>query len=218
LFFQYVLKGINGINATQAEQMLKRTGIICNWWRTARTRSFSVEDIAAKLTPTNLDRHLRRYNELDPVTAEPFSNQTPFISTTAGTVEADVRRRKNYLRPAFWTAASFATDGFANSGFIFFGYVFTLGKPALELREFAEEPRDLHIYHDYLEYRDEGEIVAKVHIPSVRLQRCEGYRGPDLHDELRNGIWPPSCHEISNDGPDGSYRPPERFSNVRGVL
>ncbi len=98
MFLQYVLKGINGINAAQAEQMLKRTGIACNWWRTAG--SFSVQDVAAKLTPANLDRHLRRYGELDPRTGQPFSNQTPFISTTAGTVEADIIGRTNYLRPA----------------------------------------------------------------------------------------------------------------------
>lgn len=50
----------------------------------------------------------------------------------------------------------FATDGFRRRG-----YVLTLGKQSIPMREFAEEVRELHIYTSFLRYHPEGEIVAK---------------------------------------------------------
>jgi hypothetical protein len=71
------------------------------------------------------------------------------------------------------TALNFATNWLTRPGYVFYGYVFTLGQKSLELAEFAEEVRELHIYTHFLPYHDEGEIVAKIHIPAVRLEKVE---------------------------------------------
>jgi hypothetical protein len=213
MFFQHVLKGIHGIDRDEAVEILHSRGILCNWWLNAKT--IKPDEVASKLTEQNLEWHLNRYDKEHPSTKEPFSRHTPFISTTAGTVEPDVARRRNYLRPALLTAALFATNWYAGDGWVFSGYVYTLGKPSVELQEFGEEVRDLHVYLDYLHFRDEGEVVAKIEIPCYRLDWCEFYQGKDLYRQLSSGEEPRTTEpRISNPG----YRPPYSYANVRNIL
>jgi hypothetical protein len=185
VWFQQVLKGINGIDETTAREILTRSGIGSNWWRTVGTISPSEQQ--DMLTPRNLDWHLNRYDDIDPMTGDRFSVNTPYISTTAGTVDPDPAHRRNVIRDAFFTAAWFATDGFRSDGYVFHGYVYTLGKPSVRLAEFAEEVRDLHAYTSYLPYRLEGELVAKISIPATRLEKAEKYTGRTLRRQLQSG-------------------------------
>jgi hypothetical protein len=99
MFFQYVLKGISGIGHDEARYMLCKSGIACNWFR--NTRHIFTEEIPAKLTVDSLDWHLHCYDRQMPDTNEPFRESTPYISTSAGTVEPRA--------PAFCESDSFVT-------------------------------------------------------------------------------------------------------------
>jgi hypothetical protein len=131
-------------------------------------------------------------------------------------VEPDHEAEENYVWDAFYTAVWYATEEFKTSGFVYYGYVYTLGKQAIPLREFAEEVRDLHVYPSYMPYRREGEVVAKLHIPATRLRRCEWYSGPKAEEDFIAGRRPylRSIDILENPG----YKPPEPYSNVRGML
>jgi hypothetical protein len=199
LFFQTVLKGIGGIGDDEADAILTRDGIMCNWWRTVG--EISPSEWQAKLTERNVLWHLNHYNDVDPSTGSPFSKNTPFISTTAGTVEREPT--DNVKFPGFATAIRFATGDFTRDGYVFYGYVYTLGKKALVLVDFSEEVRDLLIYTSFLPFHPEGEILTKIHIPAVRLEKFEKYAADGRL----------ICTKAN-----ANYAAPERYTNIRGAL
>jgi hypothetical protein len=219
MIFQKVLKGIAGIDPTDdaesdkaAKNILRGVGILCNWW--IRVKNLPEIEIRQKLTPRNLFWHLEHYDDHDPVTGARFCENTPYISTTAGCVERDGYRGVNHILSPFITALRFATDGFTRRGYVFYAYVLIIGKQSIPIREFAEEVRELHIYTSFLRYQPEGEIVAKISIPSVRLERVECYEPARARLQLRKGNKPtPEWVEINP-----NFQPPERFNNVREVL
>jgi hypothetical protein len=212
VYFQRVLKGIHGVDDDHAKDMLCARGIACNWWR--RVGVISPPEIQDKLTERNLDWHLNRYDQFDPSCGLPFCDDTPFVSTTAGAVERDALLARNIIHPPLLTALRFATDNFTQDGYVFHGYVYTLGKKSLDLEEFAEEVRELHIYTAHLPYQPEGEIVAKIHIPAVRLEKLEKYCAQDVFTQLAGGLAPTPVWTHRNP----LFRPPERYSNVRGYV
>ena len=213
MFFQHFLKGIPGLDSASATDILQDTGILCRWWQ--EVRKISPNQVQERLTYRNLDWHLNHYDSPDPAEGnEPFCRHTPYISTTSGTVERDAWRYRNWRKPAFMTALRFATDNFTTFGVIFYGYLFVLGKQSIPLRGFAEEVRELHVYSGYLPYHDEGEIVAKIHIPSVNLQRFEEYDGPAALRKLQRGRRPSYTSRVVNP----EFAPPEGFSNIREVI
>jgi hypothetical protein len=162
---------------------------------------------------------LTRYGEIDLRTKEAFGLTSPFISTTAGTSEQSTRLREQraYSFSAFDTASWFATEDYTTTGWVFFGYVFTIGRPSVEHAEFAEEVRDLHSYPAGYLFHDEGEIVAKMCIPPIRLERCERYKGPELRQALESKTMPILSEEdiIRN---NRNYADPMRYINLRNVL
>jgi hypothetical protein len=181
--------------------MLREAGIACNWWR--NVGEVSPGEVQAKLTPRNLLWHLNHYVDLDPATGAAFCENTPFISTTAGTVERDVLATRNVSFPPLLTAVRFATADYTRAGYVFYSYVYTLGKRALPLVDFAEEVRDVHVYAEFLPFHAEGEVVVKKHIPSVRIERVQKY---DADGAL---LWTEA---------NAAYEPPERYANVRELL
>jgi hypothetical protein len=212
--FQKVLKGIVGIDQNYARIMLNETGIICNWWR--EVELLPEAEIPSRLTEDNLLRHLTQYDEPDPETSRPtFGEFSPFISTTAGTVERDPRRWRNWKRSAFITALSFATDQFKKRGAIFYAYVNVIGKKSVVMREFAEESRELHIWTSFQPFHPEGEVVAKISIPSPHIERVEGYDGPQVIDAFRRRV-PPQPNWIERN--TSCYVAPESIANVREVI
>lgn len=213
MFLQYFLKGIPGLESRSATQILRETGILCRWW--SKVGMITPKQVQERLTYRNLDWHLNQYDSADPAEGnEPFCDHTPYISTTSGTVERDAWQYRNWRKPAFMTALRFATDNFATSGVIFYGYVFVLGKQSIPLEHFAEEVRELHIYTGYLPYHDEGEIVAKIYIPSVNLEKFEEYDGPSALRQLGSGTRPNPTAIVENP----SFARPEDFSNIREVI
>jgi hypothetical protein len=201
LYFQKVLKGVGGIDDDEARYIMREAGITSNWWR--NVGKVTPAEVQAKLTVRNLRWHLDRYEDVDSATGAPFFENTPFISTTAGTVERDVRARGNVSFPPLFTAIRFATDDFTRGGYVFLAYVYTLAKQALPLVDFAEEVRDVHVYTGFLPFHFEGEVLVKMHIPSVRIERVDKY-GADGKVVRRES--------------NPAYEPPERYANVRGLL
>lgn len=216
MFFQYFLKGIRDLTRAQAEEVLKVTGIQCNWTRTAGPAG--QREIMRQLSEDELIWHLTRYSETDHRTGDPFGLTSPFISITSGTAEQSMAalEERAYIFSAFDTASWFATNDYTGTGWIFFGYVFTIGRPSVEYAEFAEEVRDLHSYPKGYAFHHEGEIVAKITIPPIRLERCERYRGPVLRQALESGALPEVRERdiIRNE----NYVDPMRYINVRGIL
>lgn len=93
MIIQRVIKGIGGISRSDASGILG-TGIICNWWHKVRTLPSA--EIPQRLVERNLDWHQNRYDEPDPTEGnEAFGQHTPFISTTAGTIERNAARQRN---------------------------------------------------------------------------------------------------------------------------
>lgn len=138
-----------------------------------------------------------------------YGPSTPFISTTAGAIQQDHLHARNILYPPLLTTLEFATDGYQTDGYVFYGYVFTLGQKAVILREFAEEVWELHIYTQYLQYHHEGEIVAKIHIPSIGLEKVEKYDPQQAYQALQAGRLPTaSWLKINSD-----YQRPESYAN-----
>jgi hypothetical protein len=212
MIFQKVLKGIGGITDDQAAHMLTRDGILCEWWR--RVGEITPSQVKDKLTEDNLFWHLERYDDVHPETNRPFNQDTPYISTTAGSIQRDQLLTRNVFYPPLLTAMQFATNWFRRAGYIFYGYVYVLGKKSLPLEEFAEEVRELNIYTSWLRFHKEGEIVAKIIIPSTRLSRVERYEPNPTLSALRRGAKPAPAWSLDNP----TFCPPEDFSNVRDVL
>jgi len=212
VFIQKFLKGICGLRNEEAEAMASEQGIQCNWWR--NVHMIRPDEIQAKLTDRNLGWHLNHYDAIDPATAEEFYKNTPFISTTAGTVERQAFLWRNEVRSAFVTALEFATKNFTADGHVFYGYLFTLGKTAVPLQAFAEEVRELNVYTMFLPFQPEGEIAAKIHIPAVNIEKVELYNGPAAHRDLAQGHMPGYSQAFANP----HYEQPEKFSNVREVI
>jgi len=82
------------------------------------------------------------------------------------------------------------------------------------LQEFAEEVRNVHLYPRFLRWRHQGEITAKIEIPSVRLRCAERYHGPTLAEQLDRGE-PPEPAEVR---PNPTYCPPGRYTNILGQI
>src|ERR1700684_3938501 len=97
MIIQRVIRGVAGINQNQAQKMLDE-GIPCNLERNWGPLPFS--NIPKVLVDRNAEWHQDHYGDPDPLFTpspnEKFSRHTPFISTTAGTVER--RKGTNVIR------------------------------------------------------------------------------------------------------------------------
>jgi hypothetical protein len=77
----------------------------------------------------NLYWHQNRYETPDPKrNNQHFYKETPFISTTAGTVERDNAITTNTTNLAQKIALDFATDTWNRDGWLFYCYDFILGR------------------------------------------------------------------------------------------
>lgn len=212
MIFQRVLKGIrsathgrDGLTEADAEQVVAGRGVICNWWRNQPQGTISPMETQMKLSEGALYDHLVRYDSVQ--------DQTPFISTTAGTVEREAARARNLFFPPMYTALRFATDNFSKDGYVVHAYVYTLGQKSVELEEFAEEVRDVNTYTAFYAWHPEGEIVAKIIIPARRIEKIELYRVAGLEQRLDAGQLPKPTKVFAS---PGVYRDPLQYANVRG--
>lgn len=213
MIIQHVIKGISGLKPAQAQQILDE-GIKCNWWLNYSPLKW--DEVPAQLSDANLDNHQNHYGDSHKFQSrtEPFSKHTPFISTTAGTVQRDAYLYTNTRTPAWQIALRFATDKWKSDGYLFYCYVFILGKKAVAQQPFAEELRELHVYTDYSSYQHEGELTAKILIPPAQIERAEYW-------SLSNAKAADSAKVLSTPSltlTNKHYVPPEELNNVRKYL
>lgn len=212
MIIQQVIKGIGGINDAEAAEILKQ-GIVCNWWR--KVNLLPADQIPLRLTQRNLDWHQNHYYASDPLeSGEEFGKHTPFISTTAGTIERDTVNQTSIMTPAWQVALSFATNSGTSDGFLFYCYLLIIGKPTVEYQAFAEELRELNVYTGFSRYQPEGEITAKIIIPPAQIERADFWSKKDAMATVKGGNLPGPGHVI----PNPLFVPPEKYNNVRDVL
>jgi len=213
MIIQRVIRGIGGIGRSEAQGLL-RQGITCNWWR--NVDPLPNPEIPQRLTDRNLFWHQNRYSDPDPMEGgQPFYEHTPFISTTAGTVERDPGMSRNIVHPAWLVALEFATDGWIRDAYLFHCYVFILGRPTVQHRQFSEELRELNVYTGYSPYQPEGEITAKIIIPPTQIEKFSFYDIKSVRSDLSARRVPRPSDEVMN---QGMYRAPDELSNMRDVL
>ena len=214
MIIQQVIKGISGLDDLAVKDIFK-TGIVCNWWRNQPKGILPRDRIPEKLTERNLDWHQNSYNQPDPLEGnKKFSINTPYISTTAGTVERDVARRTNTLTPAWKIAFYFATDGWTSDGWLFYCHLFLIGKRAVALESFSEELRELNIYTGFSPYQPEGEIAGKIVIPGAQIERGDFWSLSDAQQALQNGKLPFPVRSLAN----SNFLKPDAYNNLRGFL
>jgi len=218
MIFQKVLKGISELSEPDVNTIISQSGIISNWWRKKNT--ITNGEIKEELTEQNLMKHLNHYNQPLPSSHKWFSlgktygDVSPFISTTAGAVQRNRAKKVNIIYPSFLTALKFATKNFRTDGCIFYAYVQVLGKESIPLRSFSEEVRELNIYRTFMPYHQQGEITAKIHIPSVSIEKAEIYNGKRAAEEIKKGNTPTPTKVIENK----DYVNPDSYSNIRNYF
>lgn len=221
MYFQKFLKGISGISRIEAEEfVLGGSGILCKWWKLVG--SISPNEVRDQLTDANLFHHLNDYAKPLPAGhpmklrgATTYGDATPFISTTSGAIQQDHSAGKNFLFHPFLTAVKFATQNFTTSGFVFSGFLVTIGRKSIPFAGFSEEVRELHIYSQYLQYHHEGEVAAKIEIPSNQIECAVEFDGPNAKQALSSGILPtPISPPIYNQ----HYSDPADYCNIRELL
>jgi hypothetical protein len=215
MIIQSVIRGMHGISPAHVQTILD-AGIECNLSR--NNGAIPYIDIPKLLSERNLEWQQDHYNDPDPAYAptpnEEFRRHTPFISTTAGTIER--RKGRNDTWRAFDMALRFATDGFKVDGYLFYCDLFVLGRPAVELQAFAEELRELNVRPRYSGYQIEGEILAKILIPPAQIERADFFDVARVNADLSAGIvpTPDPARSLKN----SLYVHPSRYSNVRTVI
>jgi hypothetical protein len=78
-----------------------------------------------------------------------FSEHTPFIFTTAGSVERDRFNEINVLFPWWWEALKFATNYFMSDERIVYCGAWILARKTVGHHAFYEEVRELRVYSDF---------------------------------------------------------------------
>lgn len=232
MIFQRFLKGVRdsgSLDTAWAKAVLDREGLSSAWLRSVRAGGdpslpgdSDPEHWTEFITEEALRWHITRFEDVGYGGSQrPFRELSPFISVTAGTVEPDHRKAQNNGFPAWLTAFAFATDWGAEPGWVFYGYVSVLGRPSLPLLEFAEEARDLHQYDWYNPYHREGEVLAKIWVPPVRLEGA-------VRLDVRFLPWPllvfatplgqDPLRSLGTFVAGQTYRPPSDFANLRDAL
>lgn len=212
MIIQRVIKGISGLDDQDVDAIFQG-GILSNWWRSKG--SLLQHLVPDKLTDANLERHRHAFNQPDPYEGGlPFERNTPFISTTAGTVNRDVANRTNTLTPAWKTAVFFATKRWKTDGWLFYCHLFLIGRKATPMEAFSEEVRELNIYDGFSPFQPEGEITAKLVIPAAQIERADFWSLADARRAWNNGTLPAAARSRSN----ANFIRPDDYNNLRNCL
>lgn len=209
MIVQWCIKGLSLSSDAEARAVIDgQGGLLCNWWREAR--AISPQERRQKLTAQNLDLHVNHFDRPDPVTGEPFSKQSPFISLSAGTVERDAVAQTNHVRRARRTALWFGTRfGQADRAYLYTCWLVLAPGTAVEVEGVGEEIRDLNTYRRYSAFQTEGEVTAKVIIPDNHVQSCERW-------DLSGGTAPQFIRVWTQ--PNPRFTSPDRLTNVRELI
>jgi hypothetical protein len=209
MIVQWCVKGLSLPDDTTARTIIdNRAGLLCNWWRDVGT--ISPPQSRDRLTAGNLDRHVNHFSAIDPSNGRPFSEQTPFISLSAGVVERDTAAKTNYVHRARKAGLWFGSNFGANTtAYIYVCWVILAPRSAVEVEAVAEEVRDLNTYRRYSEFQTEGEIAVKIIVPANQIQQCERW---DLDVTSRPKFVQTWVHS------NPRFTPPELLTNVRELI
>jgi hypothetical protein len=177
MIVQWCCKGIAKIDENAAWQILADgIGLRCrHWLELPPYEPFPVAEALRRLTERDLDLHVNNYSYRDPGTARPFYETTPFISLSAGCVERDATIRRYRTHRALRTALQFATRDFSLpdrprcAGWVFTCYVLVGVNKAVTIPSVAEEIRELNHNRAYSDWYPQGEITAKINVPSTQI-------------------------------------------------
>jgi hypothetical protein len=86
----------------------------------------------------------------------------------------------------------------------------------VELQAFSEELRELNVRPRYSGYQVEGEILAKILIPPVQIERADFFDVARVNAALSAGTVPAPDPALSLT--NSIYVHPSRYSNVRTVI
>jgi hypothetical protein len=208
MIVQWCIKGLALQNDAEAMSIIaSRTGIVSNWWRALH--QIAQGDKPDKLTASNLDYHVNHFTDPDPTTGLPFSERTPFISLSCGSIERDSVAKTNYVHTALRTALWFGTNfGASDTAYLYTCWVLVGTRAAVEVEGVAEEIRDLNTYRHYSAYQTEGEVAAKIVVPDNHVQKCQKW----IWDRRLRSMRPDWIQE------NPRFTPPEILSNVRELI
>lgn len=208
MIVQWCIKGLALDNDAEALQILtSRQGLVSNWWRAVGT--IQLADIPGRLTTANLDLHVNHFTDPDPATGRPFSERSPFISLSSGTVERDAVGKTNYVHTALRMALWFGTNfGAADTAYLYTCWILLAPRQAVPVEAVAEEIRDLNTYRRYSAYQTEGEVAAKIVVPDTHIQQCQKWSWDKAGGKITPGWVEPNTH----------FTPPETLSNVRELI
>jgi len=181
-----------------ALRALRRLGITSRYLKLSRfQRIFHGADGHGALGPAALYRHVHDYPA--------FGGRTPYISLSAGVRQFVGSRARPFTFGALATAMDFATDFGTASGYVFSCWVVTSLKPVPEIPGLAEDLRDLNLFEEFSTYNHEGEIAAKLVVPSRQIDWVAKI-DPNGH---QTPAWGGAGIERNRD-----FTPPDRLSNV----
>src|ERR1700737_2038887 len=208
MIIQWCIKGLALRNDKQARSIIdSRVGLVSNWWRAVRTLDQS--ERASRLTLDNLDFHVNHFSDTDTATGLPFSDRSPFISLSCGSVERDSIAKTNYVHTALRTALWFGTNfGASDTAYLYTCWVLIGARQAIEVEAVAEEIRDLNTYRRSSAYQTEGEVAAKIVVPDNHIQKCQKWTWDRKSKKIATG-W-----VQTNRG----FPPPEALSNIRELI
>jgi hypothetical protein len=184
MIIQWCCKGLAKLDkATVIEILGSPVGLMCQDWlaHERARRPFPITRAMQRLTEANLRRHVNDFSGLDPRTGRPFCKVTPFISLSAGCVDRVVRKKTNRTYRAVGTALSFATIDYTDParppcpGWVFYCYVVVGSNPAVRIPTVAEEVRELNHSRAFSGWYWQGEVVAKLNVPSTQILGAERY-------------------------------------------
>lgn len=202
MLVQWCLKGVAwsfSFGDAEALRALSHDGLTSNWMRANATRPFdqALRDAHAALSDAALAAHVNAYATV--------AAGTPYLSLSAGVIERDSRTRLPIHHHAWTTALDFATNGGTDEGYVFACWVQLPGNPAPELPGFGEEVRNLNLHQRFAWWHHQGEIAAKLVVPPRQIQRVMKFTRTLRQIPLAGG-W------------NTQFVPPERISNIRGVV
>jgi hypothetical protein len=174
MMVQWCVRGLSLDDNDAAKSIIDaQQGLWCQWWRNA-TSMPPFDQIPAKLTADNLDRHVNHFTAIDPATSRPFNEATPFISLSAGTIERNTVLATNVARRARYWALYFGSEcNTKDVAYLFLCWLVVAPRKSVAVKAVAEEVRDLHVYRSYSHFQQEGEITAKLEVPANQIKHCE---------------------------------------------
>lgn len=176
MIVQWCCKGVKDIGHDEVKAILQnQVGLSCRLWQEQADGVLGYPEAVGRLSERDLDLHVNHYDEDDPTNKRPVREQTVFISLSAGCVERNALSTRNELHPALRTALVFATEMGRSPGWVFTCYVLLTMNRAARVPGVAEEVRELNHQRPYSHYWSEGEVAAKINVPSRQILCAEHY-------------------------------------------